>query len=810
MQDLVDVARAVFGTERIAHVHEAASRPARYGDWPEHVHADVVAAYERIRISRPYSHQVAALEAIAAGRTTVVATGTGSGKSLPVWASILSEVSAHQEAVAAGRAGSIAQRMVRPTMLYIAPTKALAADQLAAARGVIAAGALPAVAATCDGDSAPMERSAARARADIVATNPDFLHFSLLAGHHRWARLLRGLSLVVVDEAHTYRGLFGAHVSLVLRRLLRIAGHYGAAPRVVLLSATAADPGALAQTLLGSAAVDPVAVTEDGSPVGAKRIVLVRPKEEMGAAGDGTAGTSGGAGGGDVADVMAAFVRRQARTLAFVRSRFGTEALALHVRDLLAAGGGRDAAGGGTDTADGSASGCSGSRGTVGRVAAYRGGYLPEERRALEADLRSGALAGLTATNALELGIDISGLDAVITSGWPGSRASLLQQAGRAGRAGRPGVAIFAAREDPLDRYLVENPTEIFAAGVEASVINVANPHVLAPHLLAAASELPLTEKDFPLFGGEAAREMIDDLLVRDLLKARPAGWMWNSLLPTRAHDLTDLRGSGAREVAVVETETGRLLGTVPADSADSAVHPGAIYLHQGRQFIIRELDEQAAVAEPIAPQELRTVARGETRVRIERSLAEAAPFSLAQVEVEKQVTGFDRRRAKTGEIISSQTLDMPTRVLQTVAWCWQVPAGTLEAAGVAAADVAGALHGAEHALISMLPLIALCDRSDIGGVSYALYGEQLAPAIFVYDGTRGGAGFAAHGFADRERWTRLTAELVESCPCEAGCPRCIVSPKCGSGNEPLSKAGAIAVLALMADQTAELRGRSR
>ncbi|OKL54576.1 hypothetical protein BSZ39_03350 [Bowdeniella nasicola] len=795
MQDLVDVARAVFGAERIAHVHEAASRPARYGDWPAHVHADVAAAYERIRISRPYTHQVAALEAIAAGRTTVVATGTGSGKSLPVWASILSEVSAHQEAVAGGRAGSIAQRMVRPTMLYIAPTKALAADQLAAARGVIAAGALPAVAATCDGDSAPMERSAARARADIVATNPDFLHFSLLAGHHRWARLLRGLSLVVVDEAHTYRGLFGAHVSLVLRRLLRIAGHYGAAPRVVLLSATAADPGALAQTLLGSAAVDPVAVTEDGSPVGAKRIVLVRPKKEAAAAGGsaagGTAGTAGGAGGGDVADVMAAFVRRQARTLAFVRSRFGTEALALHVRDLLTAGEGKDS-------------------GTVGRVAAYRGGYLPEERRALEADLRSGAVAGLTATNALELGIDISGLDAVITSGWPGSRASLLQQAGRAGRVGRPGVAIFAASEDPLDRYLVENPAEIFSAGVEASVINVANPHVLAPHLLAAASELPLTEKDFPLFGGEAAREMIDDLLVRDLLKARPAGWMWNSLLPTRAHDLTDLRGSGAREVAVVETETGRLLGTVPADSADSAVHPGAIYLHQGRQFIIRELDEQAAVAEPIAPQELRTVARGETRVRIERSLAEAAPFSLAQVEVEKQVTGFYRRRAKTGEIISSQTLDMPTRVLQTVAWCWQVPTGTLEAAGVAAADVAGALHGAEHALISMLPLIALCDRSDIGGVSYALYGEQLAPAIFVYDGTRGGAGFAAHGFADRARWTRLTAELVSSCPCEAGCPRCIVSPKCGSGNEPLSKAGAITVLALMADQTAELRGRSR
>lgn len=764
--DIVASVRRIVGEDRIAHVHRTPARSAQYAPWPQAVHPDVVAAYERIGVTRPWRHQAEALHALDHGESIVIATGTGSGKSLPVWAEMFSLLARHEEAIATGAAGSIARRMVRPTMVYLAPTKALGADQVAAARGIIAAGNLPAVVTTCDGDSSSEEKKAARARADVIATNPDFVHYSLLASHARWARLLRGLHLIVLDEAHAYRGLFGAHVALVLRRLIRAARTYGADPVVVFLSATAADPHGLAAAMLGESGGRAQTITEDGSPTGARDHILVRPDDD---------------GSSDAAPLLADLVTHHHRTLMFVRSRYGAEAMAAHVRDLVAAADAK-------------------------RVASYRGGYLPEERRQLEAELRCGGLVGLTATSALELGIDISGLDAVITSGWPGSRASLLQQAGRAGRAGSDGVAIFAARDDALDSYLVEHPEEIFAAGVEPTVINVANPHVLVPHLLAAASEFPLTPADFPLFGLGPATEsvtppLIEELLARDLLKSRPAGWMYNTLLERRAHDLTDLRGSGARDVAVVESETGRLLGTVSAGSADSSVHEGAIYLHQGQQFLVRDYDGQAAVAEPIQPQELRTVARSETSVEVLDVVDSADTVALARVDVATQVTGFDRRRAKTGEIISSQRLKLPQRHLQTVAWQWHVPAGSLEATGLAPGDIPGALHAAEHALISLLPLIAHCDRWDIGGVSFALHGESLEPTIFVYDGARGGAGFAAAGFEHRAAWVARTRDAVADCPCEAGCPRCIVSPKCGSGNEPLSKPGAIAVLDIMAAQ---------
>ncbi|MDO5700160.1 MAG: DEAD/DEAH box helicase [Bowdeniella nasicola] len=781
MATAFDLVRDLATHGEITHVHESAARPARFSEWPSTVHPEVRAAYERIGISQPWTHQAQALRAIEQGRTTVLATDTGSGKSLPVWASAFSALTHHRDHLTTRALGSIAARVRRPTTLYLAPTKALAADQLHGARGMIASGGLPAVVATADGDTSQDARRHAQARADIVLSNPDFVHFSMLARHERWARLLGGLHAVVLDEAHAYRGLFGAHVALVLRRLLRVARHYGADPTVVFLSATTADPAALPTAMLGPAAHDPVVITDDGAPTGVRRTVLWRPvpldADEPRRP-------------NDPARLLTALVAQGERTLAFVRSRNAAESLASQARDLLRAA---------TPAEVGAPRGST-------RVAAYRGGYLPEERRALESDLRSGRLQALTATNALELGIDVAGLDAVLICGWPGSRASLLQQAGRSGRAGRPGLAVFVAREDPLDTYLTAHPEAVFSAEVEPLVIDPTNPHVLLPHLCAAASEVPLREEDYVLFGLRDA-SLLASLAERGLLKDRPQGWMYNRLLARRAHDLTDLRGAGGGQVSVIEEGTGALLGTVDAGSADGSVHPGAIYLHQGRQFRITRYDGEAAIAEPIAPQAIRTTPRSETRVEFlpddgAPSPAGSNSCGVCAVRVTRRVTGYERRRMPEGTIISSHSLDLPERALETVGAWWHADPALLAAAGLEAHEVPGALHGAEHALIGILPLIATCERADIGGVSMPLHPDTLHPTIVIYDGAPGGAGFAARGAKNIARWVALTRERVVECRCADGCPSCIVSPKCGTGNDPLSKAGARAVLGIMAEAT--------
>jgi DEAD/DEAH box helicase domain-containing protein len=758
---LLDVVRTAGRGDRVRHVELLPERPGRTVAWPQWADPALVEAWRRAGVERPWAHQARVAELAHSGRHVVVATGTASGKSLAYQLPVLSDLRADPGSGLGVR---------RPTALYLAPTKALAADQLA---GLEALGLPGLRAATYDGDTPPDERRWIRDHADYVLTNPDLLHHSLLPGHERWARFLRGLRYVVVDECHHYRGVFGSHVAAVLRRLRRVAARYGAEPVLVLASATVSEPAVHASRLTGL----PVeAVTEDASPRGRTCVVLWEPPLLPGG-GEHGAPTRRSA-GAETADLLADLVSGGVRTLAFVRSRRGVETVASTARRLLAE----------VDPQ------------LPGRVAAYRGGYLPEERRVLERDLRSGALLGLATTNALELGVDVAGLDAVLLAGWPGRRASLWQQLGRAGRARQEALGVLVAADDPLDTYLVHHPQAVFGPPVEQTVLDPDNAYVLAPHLAAAAAELPMTESDLPLFGPHAAA-LLDELVARGVLRRRPAGWFWART--DRASDHVDLRGSGGGVFRVVEQATGRVLGTVDAAAVDRSLHEGAVYVHQGSTYLVRRLDleEHVGLVERAEP-DWTTVARSVTDVRLletERSDRwGAVEVAFGTVRVTTQVVSFLRRRLGSGEVLGEEPLELPARDLTTKAVWWTAPAEVLEAAGVAPADLPGALHAAEHAAIGLLPLLATCDRWDVGGVSTALHPDTGQPTVVVHDGHPGGAGFAERGHAVLARWLTATEQAVSACECSDGCPSCVQSPKCGNGNEPLDKAGALEVLRML------------
>ncbi|MDQ1599564.1 MAG: box helicase protein, partial [Actinomycetota bacterium] len=478
----------------------------------------------------------------------------------------------------------------------------------------------------------------------------------------------------------------------------------------------------------------------------------------------------------EVADLLADLVADGVRTVAFVRSRRAAETVSSTTRRLLAEVS--------PDLPD--------------RVAAYRAGYLPEERRALEADLQSGRLLAVASTNALELGVDIAGLDAVLLAGWPGTRASLWQQAGRAGRAGQDALAVMVARDDPLDTYLTHHPETLFGRPVETTVLDPGNPHVLAPHLCAAAAELPpLTADDLMAFDPDADA-VAEHLVTRGMLRRRGSGLYWTR--PERASDLADIRGVGAGPVGLVEEGTGRLLGTVDGAAAHATVHAGAVYVHQGETYLVSALDlaEQVARVGRADP-DWTTMARDVTEIDVvETSQSrewDHVTLSFGIVQVTNQVVSFLRRRLITGEVLGEEPLDLPPRHLRTRAVWWTVDAAGLERAGLGGADVPGAAHAAEHASIGLLPLFATCDRWDIGGVSTAHHADTGQMTVFVYDGHPGGAGFAEHGHAAAVDWLTATRDAIAACECLDGCPSCVQSPKCGNGNEPLDKAGARSLL---------------
>ena len=755
--ELVRHLAAVPGREeRLTHVETLAPRAAVFGDWPGWVAPDVRDALVARGVMRPWLHQVQAAEIAHAGEHVVLSTGTASGKSLGYQLPALT-------AVRAGR-GSRGQRGA--TVLYLAPTKALAQDQLS---GLTALG-LDLRVTTHDGDSGRDQRDWARDHADYVLTNPDMLHRSLLPGHARWSAFLGSLRYVVVDECHHYRGVFGAHVSQVLRRLRRICAHYGADPTFVLASATVAEPETAAGRLIGL----PVrAVTDDASPRGQVTLALWEPSFTS------YAGENGApvrrAASSETADLLADLVAEGVRTLAFVRSRRGAEQVALTAAELLA-------------EVDPS---------LPGRVAAYRGGYLPEERRAIEQALRDGSLVGLAATNALELGIDVSGLDAVIMAGFPGTRAALWQQVGRAGRDAQDALGLMVARDDPLDTYLVHHPEALFGRPVEATVFDPDNPYVLGPHLCAAAQEIPLTDDDLPLFG-DAAPGVVAGLVDAGLLRRRPRGWFWTDR--RRAADLADIRAAGGSPIQLIEADTGRVVGTVDGGRAHSTAHEGAVYVHRGETWLVEslDLDEHVAVMSRAEP-DYSTSAREVTDITIveERLHQEwgRSRLSLGEVDVSHQVVSFLKRRRPSGEVIGEELLDLPVRALRTTAVWWTVPDELLTDAGLATADLPGAAHAAEHCSIGLLPLFATCDRWDIGGVSTALHGDTGRLTVFVYDGHPGGAGFSERGFEAARDWLSATRDTIASCTCTEGCPSCIQSPKCGNQNHPLDKLGAARLL---------------
>ena len=794
---------------RLVHLERAPARPGRHGHWPDWADADLVAAYARLGITLPWTHQQTAAESLHGGRHTVLATGTGSGKSLAAWLPALSDVLAAQRADGDAPATRISAYGRRPTTLYLSPTKALAADQASALERLVhelealqresgtPAGAVRTVrTGTCDGDTPLAERDWARAHADIVLTNPDFLHFSLLPGHERWSRFLRSLRYVVVDECHAYRGVLGAHVALVLRRLLRLARrlHPGEpGPVVLCASATAAEPALTAARLIGVDEQAVVSVTDDGAPAGERTLALWQPAlRDPWAAWESAAASPDSDDPGEdpgarrsavveAAELLVDLMSVGARALVFVRSRRSAELVAERARHSL-----------GLSVPD-----------LASTVRAYRGGYLPEERRALERDLRRGVLRALATTNALELGIDVTGLDAVLIAGWPGTRVSLGQQAGRAGRAGARGLAVLIASDNPLDSYLVHHPEAVFAAP-EATVFDPANPYVLAPHLCAAASESPLRAEDLALFGLED-ESLLGDLAARGALRRRPSGWFWNTGLPGRAQDLTSLRGDGPPDVPVVEASTGTVIGTVGGASVDSTVHEGAVYVHQGRSYVVDELTEEAALVTERRAVGYRTRAREHTSVRViaereRQQWADGVTWSFGSVEVTSQVVGYVTQALPGMEVVAQHRLDMPERVLPTAAVWWTVPVEVTQTAGLTPAELPGALHAAEHASIGMLPLLATCDRWDIGGLSVAVHPQTMAPTVFVHDAQAGGAGFAERGFRAGREWLSATLAVIEGCGCTTGCPSCVQSPKCGNNNEPLDKAGAMTLLRLLLD----------
>lgn len=747
---------------RVSHVHHIPARSGRTAAWPPWIPADLLESLGNLGIDSPWEHQARAMEAAHGGRHVLLSTGTASGKSLAYLAPIAVATRAGCDP-AAPEASGASRRLTRPrltaaqlraelgrsrqggTAIYLAPTKALAHDQLRACRDLQLDDWRV---CTLDGDSEDAERHWARDFGSYVLTNPDMLHYSVLPHHARWSRLLGSLRYIVIDECHRYRGVFGSHVSAIVRRLRRLAASYGADPVVIATSATVDGGADLVGQLAGVPTEDVLAVTEDTSPHGAVDLVMWRPDSNHDT---------------EAAELLADCITEGRQSVAFIASRAMAERVAVKAQELL---------------------------GPVGRVDAYRAGYLAQDRRRLERDLRSGALHGVAATNALELGVDVAGLDAVIVSGYPGTRAALWQQAGRAGRRGTEALVFLIARENPLDAYFFDHPEELLDGSVERTILDPANPYVLGPQLAAAAQEAPLTVADAEFFGPQMAA-IADRLAGQGVLRKRRSGWYWTH--PERAAAMIDIRGSGARAVDIVDRDTGRLVGVADIGSADRAVHPEAVYLHQGDSWMVDTLDldnfeaivhrdRPGYTTQPVNTADIEVLGTDEAR-----------PFGKAEicrgtVRLTSRTVGYLRRDEVTGEVWDQSPLQLPEHALETQAMWIRIPAEVVEATGLTPARLAGAVHAAEHTAIGLLPMFASCDRWDVGGVSTVFHPDTGTATIFVHDGQAGGSGYAAQGFRIAERWWEATYERLTTCACSGGCPSCVQSPKCGNGNQTLDK----------------------
>ena len=726
--------------EEVAYVGQDPARSPRFAPLPDDLHPKVRDALARAGVEQLFTHQADAWDAAARGEHLVVATGTASGKTLAFNLPVLDALA----------------REPKNRALYLYPTKALAQDQIRSLTALKPPGVKPAI---YDGDTESSRRWQIRKWANLILTNPDMLHVGVLPHHDRWGDVLHNLRYVVVDEAHVYRGVFGSHVGNVLRRLRRLARIYGADPQFLLASATIANPGELAQRLLG---VEATVIEDDGAPKAERTILLWNPPltdEELGLRASAL---------GEAARLMASLVERGVRTLCFAKSRKSAELVHRFTAQRL---------------------------GDSTRLSPYRAGYTPAQRREIERRLVEGELLGVSATNALELGIDIGLLDAVICVGFPGTVASLRQQWGRAGRRGH-GLATLVATEDALDQFFMRDAEALLERRVEAAILDHTNPRVLDGHVRAAAFEAPLDEQDAETLGPEAlerAAELPD-------LRPKDKGYVWAGRdYPAGRFGL---RSATPDSFTVVDTATGSLLGLVERERAYTTVHTGAVYLHLGESYRVAELDleNRAALVEPFAGDEY-TQVKKDTMTAIDEPLRTerrvGLDLSFGRVVVTEQVVAYQRKRIQDNETIETVPLDLPETSFDTEA-VWFAPEDWMLEGLTDMPRLLGSLHAAEHALIALLPLWAMCDRWDIGGLSTNLHFQTGRPTIFVYDGHAGGVGINERGFEVFEGWTADTARLLEGCPCDHGCPSCVQSPKCGNLNEPLDKAGALTLLQRM------------
>ena len=738
---LLEVGRS---DERLVHEDFYEARRARLVSVPEGLSPAVNRALAEAGITDLYAHQAEALVA-AFEAPTIVTTGTASGKSLCFQLPTLQVLSTDPTARA----------------LYLYPTKALAQDQ---ARSLNAFRLTQAVRpAIYDGDTPRAERAAIRKRANVILTNPDMLHVGILPHHQAWDQLLANLAFVVVDEAHVYRGVFGSHVGNVLRRLRRAAEIHGTAPRFLLASATIANPVELAERLTGLTGFE--LVDQDAAPRAERRVAMWNPPlldEKLGLRGSALY---------EAAEVFSELIVAGARTICFMKSRKGVELILRHATDRLEPA-------------------------LAERIAPYRAGYTTAQRQEIQRRLSAGELLGVVATDALELGIDIGELDAAICVTFPGTVASLKQMWGRSGRRGR-GLAVYIAGEDALDQFFCRHPDEFIARPVESAILDPHSPEIYGEHLLCAAHEAPLSDADAPILG-EQWRDYAEELTMAGLLRERATGFV-----PRRADDYpaarVALRSASADSFVLIDTASGEVLGSVEAGRAYSTVHEGAIYLHMGRSYIVLDLDlaGRRALLEPFSGDYF-TQAKRESMTLIERLHEQRETMGVTlyfgEVVYSETVLGYQRKGLQDHQVIDFQALDLPTVEFPTRA-LWYDLEDLIAAESFPAQKLLGSLHAIEHGQIAVLPLIAMCDRWDIGGLSTNIHPQTGGPAIFIYDGHPGGVGITRRGYDEFERLVGDARRLIGECPCESGCPSCVQSPKCGNLNEPLSKHGALELL---------------
>jgi len=750
--------RQRFYKGQIAHVERIAARKARSGRLKKPLSPLLRKALRKVGVEKLYKHQAQAIDAVREGHSVVMATSTASGKTLCYNLPVLEVIIADWRAKA----------------LYLFPTKALAQDQLRSLRELTRHDLRDVRFGTYDGDTPRSARARLRKSASIILTNPDMLSLGILPNHTLWANFFKNLKFVVIDEAHVYRGVFGSHVACVIRRLRRLCQHYGSSPQFICCSATIANPGEHVERLTG---VSVIVVDDDGSPTGSKDFVLWNPPFVD------LARTARRSANSEATSIFVEMVKQGIRNITFTRARRVAELILLYARQALAKEAPQLAS----------------------LVKSYRAGYLPQERRQIEQELFTGQLLGVTATNALELGVDVGSLDATILVGYPGTIASTWQQVGRAGRGVRHSLAVLIGFDSPLDQFFMRHPQELFGRSHEHALINPDNVYILEKHLPCAAHELPLSNQRGPsslddeaLFGPGFVEAMIG-LEHKSILEYRNERWYYMGFgYPAEEVNIRSISGGSVR--LLNEAQGYRALEEIELTTAFSRVHPGAIYLHQGESYLVTDLDWEMGLAY-LRPVEVNyyTLPREINDVSIIRSLRHqqlpATTAYLGQVRVTQQVIGYKRVQQFSETTLSVEYLDLPAQSFETVALWFDVFPGIAQRVVRHRLDFHGGLHAVEHASIGILPLFAMCDRLDIGGLSTPNHPDTGQAQIFIYDAFPGGVGIAEKGFELLTQLWKATLETISECPCESGCPSCIQSPKCGNNNEPLDKEAAILIL---------------